>query len=216
MKCVIIAGGDLDHSGKIHDLIRECSLIICADGGAGHLRRMNILPHVLMGDFDSIRARDKAFFEARDVTVFSFPPQKDKTDSELCIDYALEKNATDITLLGFTGTRMDHTMANIFLLKKLSRRNIPARIIDRTNEIHVVTQSICLEGRPGEYVSIVPISETVRGITLKGLAYPLTDATIEMGSSLGISNIFEEKTATISIKTGTLIVTKSKDRPSQD
>ena len=213
MKCVIIAGGNVDGSKKMIDLIRGCDLIICADGGAGHLRRYNLLPHAVIGDFDSIQADDKAFFTSKGVELLAFPPQKDKTDSELCIDYALKKKATDITLLGSTGTRLDHTLANIFLLRKLCLKKIQARIIDRFNEIHVVTRSICLNGAPGDYVSLIPISETVEGITLKGLAYPLTDACIAMGSSLGISNCFKDSVARIDIAKGTLIVTKSRDNP---
>jgi thiamine pyrophosphokinase len=211
MKCVIIASGELDYSDHILDLIKGCSLIICADGGARHLRKLDILPHVLMGDFDSIDAADKRFFEQKGVHTLSFPPEKDKTDSELCIDFALKKKATDITLLGFTGTRLDHTIANIFLLKQLSLQQIPARIINKTNEIHIVTSALTLSGRPGDYLSLIPLSEKVEGVTLKGLVYPLTNADILMGSSLGVSNCFQEKKVTITIKKGILIVTRSKD-----
>ncbi len=213
MKCAIIAGGDLHYSDDILDLITGCSLVICADGGARHLRQMDMVPHVLMGDFDSIDPQDRQFFEEKGVTIFSFSPQKDKTDSELCLDHALEKNATDITFLGFTGSRMDHTIANIFLLKKLSQQQIPARIINATNEIHIITQSICLEGDPGDTLSLIAVSQKVEGVTLKGLVYPLNNAVLTMGSSLGISNCFKEKTATVTIKSGVLMVTKSKDGP---
>lgn len=213
MKCVIIASGNLDNSDKILDLIKEASLIICADGGARHLRRFNILPHVLVGDFDSIDNADKLFFQQSGVKLLSFPADKDKTDSELCIDIALEKKASDITLLGVTGSRMDHTIANIFLLTELSLKNIPARIIDKTNEIHIVTSTLALFGRPGDYVSLIPVSEKVEGVTLEGLEYPLVNAVIPRGSSLGVSNCFKETNATITVKKGTLIVTKSKDQP---
>lgn len=211
MKCVIIASGDLDYTEQMIRLIKNAHLIICADGGAEHLKQMGILPHVLIGDFDSIAPEDKAFLIENQVKILSFPPEKDKTDSALCIDYALDQKATDITLLGVTGTRMDHTLANIFLLKQMSQSNIPARIINAFNEIHLVTTSISLKGQPGDFLSLIPASEKVTGITLEGLVYPLKNASIEMGSSLGISNCFKDKTAKVTIENGILIVTKSRD-----
>lgn len=211
MKCVIIANGDLEYSSDIVSIIKDAQLIISADGGARHLRALNILPHVLIGDFDSILPEDKLYFKNKQVKTVTFPFKKDYTDSELCVSWAIENNATDITLLGVTGTRLDHTLANIFLLKKLAMQNIGAKIINRNNEIHIVTDFIELTGEPKDLLSIIPVTETVSGITLKGLEFPLMNATIKMGSSLGISNCFKEKVVSISIEKGMLIVTKSKD-----
>lgn len=211
MKCVIIANGDLEYSNDIVRIIKTAQLVISADGGASHLRILNILPHVLIGDFDSIHPDDRCFFKKKQVKIIPFPSRKDQTDSELCVSWALENNATDITLLGVTGTRLDHTLANIFLLKKLARQHIPARIINKNNEIHIVTDYMELKGQPGDLLSVLPITEKVTGITLKGLEYPLMNATMEMGSSLGISNCFTREVASVSIETGMLIITKSKD-----
>lgn len=211
MKCIIIANGDLEYSSQIRKMIDNAPLIVSADGGARHLKAFNVIPHVLIGDFDSIRPEDKKYFAAHSINTIDFPSKKDVTDTELCIKWALAHHATDITLLGVTGTRLDHTLANIFLLKRLAMLNIPARIIDKYNEIHIVTDSLTLEGEPGSFLSIIPVSKKVIGITLTGLTYPLKDATIHMGSSQGISNVFAQNRASISLKRGILIVTKSKD-----
>ncbi len=211
MKCVIVAGGDLDPTDRMRDLIRASDLIVCADGGAGHLRALNILPHVLVGDLDSIQDEDRCFFEKNQVEILSFPSRKNFTDSELCVSWAIDHHATDITFLGVTGTRLDHTLANIFLLRRLAREDIPARIINKHNEIHMVTDHINLAGRAGDFLSLVPVTTRVTGVTLEGLEYPLVNATLEMGSSLGISNVFRADTASISIGDGILIVTKSRD-----
>ena len=211
MKCVIIANGDLEYTKDIIRVIKNAQLIISADGGARHLRALNILPHVMIGDFDSIHQDEKAFFKEKKVKMITFSSRKDHTDSDLCVTWAIDNNATDITLLGVTGTRLDHTLANIFLLKKLARQTIPARILNKNNEIHIVTDFIELKGQPGNLLSIIPVTEEVIGITLKGLEYPLTNATIEMGSSIGISNFFKDPIVSISIEKGVLIVTKSKD-----
>lgn len=208
---MIIANGDLEYSEDMARIIRQSGLIVCADGGTRHLKALNILPHIIIGDFDSASPEDKLFFEEKKIKIISYPSQKNETDSELCISWALLNHATDITLLGSTGTRLDHTLANIYLLKKLAKLHIPARIINKHNIIHIVTDHIEVKGRPGEFLSILPISETVAGITLKGLEYPLVDATMEMGSSLGISNAFKETNATISLREGILMVIQSKD-----
>ena len=211
MKCVIIANGDLEYTDGMIGIIKGARMIVCADGGARHLRALNILPHVMIGDFDSIDPDDQEFFKKNQIKTLRFPSRKDQTDSELCLDWALKNNATDITLLGVTGTRLDHTLANIFLLKKLALQNIPARIINKNNQIHIVTDSITIEGRAKEFLSIIPITEDVTGITLKGLEYPLKNADLKMGSCRGVSNYFKDNRACISIKTGALIVIKSKD-----
>jgi thiamine pyrophosphokinase len=211
MKCVIIAGGDLNQTDEVRDLITASDLIVCADGGAGHLRALNILPHVLVGDLDSIQDEDRSFFAENKVKILSFPPRKNFTDSELCVSWAIDHHATDVTFLGVTGTRLDHTLANIFLLRRLVRENIPARIINQTNEIHMVTDQLRLAGRAGDLLSLVPVTRQVTGVTLEGLEYPLSNATLEMGSSLGISNVFRADTASVSVGDGILIVTKSRD-----
>jgi len=211
MKCVIIANGDLEYTSNITDIIKSAQLIISADGGARHLRTLDILPHVMIGDFDSINPNDKLFFNEKQIKKILFSPRKNHTDSELCVSWALENNATDITLLGVTGTRLDHTLANIFLLKKLAKHNIEARIINKHNEIFIVTNFIELKGKPKELLSIIPVTQKVTGITLTGLEYPLKNASMQMGDSLGISNVFKKSMVSISIKSGVLIVTRSKD-----
>ncbi len=211
MNCVIIANGDLEYSEDISGIIRQAQLIVCADGGARHLKALNILPHAIIGDFDSVKPEDKLFFEEKKIKLISYPSRKNETDSELCVSWALLNNATDITLLGVTGTRLDHTLANIYLLKKLAGLHIPSRIMNKNNAIHVVMDHIEIKGRPGEFLSILPITEKADGITLEGLEYPLVNATIEMGSCLGISNVFRETTASVSVRKGILMVIQSKD-----
>ncbi|MBU1194148.1 MAG: thiamine diphosphokinase [Proteobacteria bacterium] len=211
MKCIILANGEMAYTRSISRIIRDAQLIICADGGARHLKALDIVPHVMIGDFDSIHKNDLDFFQKKGVKMISYPPQKDQTDSELCIDWAIENNATDITLLGMTGTRMDHTLANIFLLKKIAEKKIPARIINEHNEIHAVIKDLQINGNIGELLSLVPVTQKVTGVTVQGLEYPLENAVLHLGSSLGISNVFKQTRACVSIKDGMLIVIKSRD-----
>ena len=172
---------------------------------------MNISPHVIIGDMDSIHPDARKFFEKNLIPIITHPSKKNSTDTDLCIDFAIKQGATTITLLGVTGHRLDHTLANIFLLRKLADLGVESRILDANNEIYLVMDHLKLKGKKGELLSVIPISDRVTGLTLTGLEYSLENASISMGSSLGISNYFRETYATISIATGVLLVTKSRD-----
>lgn len=221
MKCLIIAGGFFDpqKSRKFNQHLEKSELIIAADSGADHLKALDILPHCIIGDLDSIHPATREFFEDKKVEFIQYPSRKDRTDTDLCVAFCLEKGASDITLAGSTGQRLDHTLANIFLLRKLADLAVSARIIDSHNEVVVLACSkntprgatLEVEGNPGEFLSLIPVSGRVEGVTLKGLEYPLENHTMEFGSSLGISNRFAGKTAVISLTTGCLIITKSSD-----
>ncbi|MCP3941300.1 MAG: thiamine diphosphokinase [Desulfobacteraceae bacterium] len=211
MNCIIVASGNLLFSPGIKKLLKEADLIIAADGGAGHLKQMNIHPHAIIGDMDSIHPETRQFFEKNFTPIVTHPSRKNNTDTDLCIDFALKKGATTITLLGVTGQRLDHTLANIFLLRKLAALGIKSRILDANNEIYLITDHLKLKGEKGELLSVIPISDKVTGLTITGLEFPLENASISMGSSLGISNYFKKDHATISIATGILLITKSKD-----
>ena len=215
MKCVIIAGGELVPTPRINRILKSGELIVCADGGARHLRSLNIRPNVLMGDFDSIHQDDLAFLIEKEVEIIEFPARKDLTDTELCVEWAIDQNVNEVVLLGAIGSRMDHTLANIFLLKKLADKGIFGRVINANNELLVIhdriRDQITLNGKKGEILSILPLSRTVTGITLEGFEYPLSEARIEMGSSLGISNCFAREHVRIRIKKGILLVSRSKD-----
>jgi thiamine pyrophosphokinase len=217
MNCVIIAGGTLDTtrtrswSRQIQALLKTADLIIAADSGASLMKKSGYLPHVIIGDLDSIDPDTLAFFRKNQVPVHSHPSRKNSTDTELCVEYARENGATRITLLAATGTRLDHTLANILLLLPMADAGISARILDEKNELQVVTDRVDLTGTPGDLVSLIPLTPTVRGVTLKGLSYPLENHTLVMGSTLGVSNFFSGSTAQISIRSGTLLVVRSMD-----
>lgn len=211
MKCVIIANGNICNYSYAKKIIDEHDLIICADGGARHLLNMERFPHVIVGDLDSIGEKARNYFEKNNVTFYKFPVKKDYTDTELAIEYALNHHVDEITFLGTMGSRMDHTLANITLLLPLTERGIKAKMIDDHNEIRVVTKYLEVQGDIGGYISIIPISEKVTGVTLRGLEYPLEDATMYMGSSLGVSNRFTHSKASISIGSGKVVLIKARD-----
>ncbi|MDD9301055.1 MAG: thiamine diphosphokinase [Desulfobacter sp.] len=211
MKSIIIANGTLTPCRKILSELKQADLIIAADGGAGHLNQMKILPHVIIGDLDSIDPATLDFYRKKKIPIITHPPRKDQTDTELCIDYALEKKSDEIVFLGVVGHRLDHTLANIFLLRKMADLGIPARIMDAHNEIYLVLSDLTLYGSPQDLFSIIPISDKVTGMTLSGLEYPLTDKTLYMGTALGVSNWFTGTKASVHIDSGAVLVTRSQE-----
>ncbi|MGZ9584178.1 thiamine diphosphokinase [Paenibacillus marinisediminis] len=209
-RIVIVAGGHVDH----HVLadIKESDFLIGADRGALTLIEHGYKPDIALGDFDSVHAeeleritRSSLEFEACD------PIDKDYTDTELAFRAAVNRKPKSILLLGATGTRLDHTLANIHLLKRALELDIPMQIKDAHNRIQLTESrlSIIDEGYP--YVSLLPLSSQVLGIDLEGFAYPLHNASLTIGQSLGISNKLMGDQGTISVREGTLLIIASRD-----
>ncbi|MCG8637290.1 MAG: thiamine diphosphokinase [Desulfobacterales bacterium] len=211
MKSVIVANGNFIPTPAILSQLHSADLILAADGGAVHLHELNICPHGIIGDLDSISVEAEDFFSLKNIPVHRYPARKDSTDTELCITHAIDRGSREIILTGVTGHRLDHTLANVFLLRTLLDRGVKGRIMDAHNEIHLTGSEIIIRGTPGELLSIIPVSDKVTGLTLEGLEYPLTDKTLVQGSTLGVSNCFAGPTARITIKSGLILVIKSTD-----
>lgn len=204
MKGIILAGGTITDYSKIKSHITSDSILICADKGYDHAVQMNLIPNYVIGDMDSVtQSIDK-------VPIQKFPTKKDQTDTELAIDAALKEGCTEIVLLGASGTRLDHTIANILLLKRLEKANICAQLIDEHNRMRVITHKTEWFANRGDVLSLIPLNNST-GITTQGLAYPLNNESLNVGSTRGISNYFLSNYATIDLKTGSLLVIQAND-----
>lgn len=185
--------------------------VICADKGMKHARKLGIVPQLIVGDFDSGSEEDLLYFKEQGIEIESFDPVKDETDTELAIKRAVHKGATSITVYGGIGTRLDHSLANVHLLYGLINLGIKGRLMNPYNTVYLVLDEIVLEGEKGALVSLIPFAGEVCGITTQHLGYPLTDATLKMGTSLGVSNYMTENVAKISIQSGVLMVICARD-----
>lgn len=211
MTGVIICGGSLSDYKYIGRYLEGADIVIAADSGAAHLENLKAVPDILTGDFDSISKADYDSLTASGIETLRFPVEKDMTDSELALELALERGCSTVILLGALGTRLDHSLSNVYLLKKLLEHGTRGIIADEHNEVYLTDSRITLEREEGVRLSLLPLSGCVKGVTTYGLYYPLKDATLEIGSSLGVSNEFVEKTATVTITDGLLLVIKSRD-----
>lgn len=211
MTGVIVCGGAISDYAYMNKYFKNAGIVICADSGAFHLRRFDIKPDILLGDCDSIAQEDYTALAGDGVTILKYPVEKDKTDSELAVDLALEKGCSSVVILGALGTRLDHSVSNIFLLKKLLEAGAEGVIADEHNEVRLINSRITIERDGCEKVSLLPLTQRVCGITTKGLYYPLCDASIEQGSSRGVSNEFTGDAAEVALNEGILLVIKSRD-----
>ena len=201
MKAVIFCGGNVDICALRY--IDDGDLIVCADSGYDRALALGIVPDIIIGDMDSISAD----YTENDSIVY--PTRKDYTDSELVIDYVIEKGADKIVMFGMIGTRFDHSFANISLLLKCRGRD--AVIIDKNNIIQMLFDTVTVGGNVGDTVSILPFSGDLEGVTTTGLEYPLYDSTVRIGTSLGVSNKMTGKVCTISLKKGIALIIRSND-----
>lgn len=211
MTGVIICGGNIENYDYIKKYLRDVDLIISADSGARHCEGLGVIPDILVGDFDSVRGEDFDRLVSAGSEVIRFPAEKDMTDSEIAIEFALEKGCSCIILLGASGSRLDHSVSNLMLLKKLTDLDVEGILADEKNEIRLIMSQINLIREEGVFVTLLPVAGKACGVTTSGLYYPLEDAVLEIGSSWGVSNRFSEEYANISVKNGYLMVFKSRD-----
>lgn len=212
MRAVIVASGpDVDRE-QLRDLIRDDDLLVVADGGLNVAIALDLRPARVFGDFDSASPCDLAEAERRGWQLTRVPRKKNETDTELAVGWALDQGATELVLAGVTGGRLDHTLANIMMLVGLARAGVPATIIDGRHEVRAVTGGeLDLDGSPGVYLSLVPVTSEVTGVTIVGAKYGLRDATLQIGKTLAVSNEFVGKSVRVSTKTGALLVITARE-----
>ncbi len=196
MRALIIGSGE----GVNLSDAADAELIICADGGYDHAKKNGIIPNVILGDMDSVSSN----VEKENIVVY--PTEKDFCDSEIAIDYALSKGADDIIMTGVTGSRLDHTLSNIHLMKRIADKGAVPCIKDEHNTLYYLCSNLRLFGMKGKTVSIIPMSERLLGVTLSGFYYPLSNEDLYFCESRGISNVITEDTASVSVLGGYGIV----------
>lgn len=185
-------------------------LIVCADGGLKHAMAIGLRPHVVLGDFDSLGHVEREFLqkEAGSVRVLRYPVEKDKTDGHLAVEYALAAGVREILMFGGLGGRFDHTLGNLLLAWLCLARSVPLQIIGQNQYVSMLKgpDRAEIRGRPGDYVSLLPLTPTVIGVTTQGLYYPLDDAILYLGDTRGISNELVATIGSVEARDGVLVI----------
>ena len=219
MKTVIISGGRIDRDFALSFLKQEAfDQIIAVDNGLKFLYENGIKPTWIVGDFDTAAPELVAYYRTEtEIPIRQFNPVKDATDSQIAIELALELGSGEITILGGTGTRLDHVLGNIQSLMLAKKKGVSCVILDEYNRIRLVDGTFKLkkEEQYGRYVSLLPLTTEVTGVDLIGVKYPLSDYTFTSTGSagLGVSNEITAETAEIRVKSGVFILIESSDQP---
>lgn len=213
MKTLIITGGKINKNFiKKHLKTNKYDIIIAVDKGLEALNKLKVKPTYIVGDFDSVENKVLKKYERLNIKIKRLVPEKDLTDTQSALELAIELGALEIIMIGAIGTRIDHTLANIHIMKEAIKRNINIKIINENNEIILTNKSIKIKKDDNyKYISIIPLTTKVTGITIKGMKYKLENYTLEIGNSLGISNEQISEEAEINITDGILIIIKSRD-----
>lgn len=215
MRFLIVSGGEATDE-FVEEVIKKggFDVVLAADSGMDFLYRTKILPDIIVGDFDSVDPMVLEFFrEQEQIDICVLNPVKDDTDTEFAIREAIRRGATEITIIGGTGTRLDHVLGNISLLGIGLEEGVRMELIDAHNRIRMTDHPIVLKKKAqyGKYLSLIPYSGEVTGVTLKGVKYLLRDYTMGGFNSLGISNEIVDDEASIELTSGQLLVIESRD-----
>lgn len=209
-KVIIISNGWLGDPAFFRERAAAMGsfLTICCDGAIRHLERLNIKPDMIMGDMDSADAAGLKRFSAGGVRILKYRPDKDATDTQLALECALGVKPEAIEIWGALGGRIDHALANLFLLNLGEQAGIKTSLVDEYCEIFTVAKEASFEESPGQTVSLFALSSKAEGVSLNGFKYPLDNEVLEMSSSRGISNVIVGSPATIRVNEGSLLVVR--------
>ncbi len=197
-RAVIMAGADITDYSFYTPLSGD--YVICADRGYLHARKLGVTPAVLLGDFDSLGEP-----VPENVKVLQFPAEKDETDLQIAIRHAVDAGFKKIYGIGTQGGRTDHFLANIGLLQRARLWGCEMILEDCDSRIRLLHGSLTLPRRKNFYLSVIPFPGDAV-VSLSGVKYPLSAATLTVGDTLGISNEIISETATVCVHTGAALI----------
>jgi thiamine pyrophosphokinase len=209
MQALIFANGDVNDGAMVQRAISlaQDPLVIAADGGARVSLYFNHLPRVVIGDFDSLSAEEVETLMARGVTLERYPSEKDETDLELALRYAVAHDANWICIVGGLGNRLDQTLANLYLMALPELIGREVIMVAGKQEIRLLRPGEYeLHGAQGDTISLIPVGGAVYGIRTENLYYPLHEETLHFGPARGVSNVMKGDIAQVSLKEGTLLL----------
>jgi thiamine pyrophosphokinase len=205
-RIVIFANGLVPNLEEVRTFLRPDDFLIGADGGTRHIMALGLLPSFVIGDLDSLNEDDLYELGSADVRVDQYPENKDETDLELAIQYALQLRYSSIVIVGALGGRMDQTLGNISLLTDFLISNADIRLDDGVEELLFCRDQAQVKGRSGDIVSLIPWNGDVSGVVTTGLKWALHAEMLFSYKTRGISNEMTDETATIQIKSGLLLI----------
>ena len=200
-RALLFVNGDLPDRSAARQLLREDDFIIAVDGGLRHALDLGLVPAVIIGDLDSVNAADLSGFE-----IIRHPEDKDETDLELALEYAINAGYEEIRLIGALGGRLDQTLGNLSLLTDKAHAGVDLRIDDGVEEAFFIRTQAQIYARIGEVISLIPWGDPVMGIRTEGLRWQLSDEILYPHKTRGISNEAVDVRVKIHIESGLLLI----------
>lgn len=211
MKAVIISGGKEPSKDILFREIQDADIIIGADKGCEVLYKYDITPDYILGDFDSANDEIINSIEERAKKKITYKREKDYTDTEIAYNLAVEKGANEIILLGATGTRYDHSLSNLGLMRRGLKSSIKVKVIDDNNFIFLTDKSITLQGNKGDIISFQAYCDEIKNFNISGAKYNLSNYTLKLGDGITTSNEFLDEDIRVNFDNGILMVLYTKD-----
>jgi len=205
MRMVIFANGELHHPEQARSLAQAGDYLIAADGGLRHMLALGLTPNLVIGDMDSLEAREMAEIASASVEVIRHPQEKDQTDLELAVIEAAERGGNPIVITAALGGRLDMTIANLMVLARSDLATVQISIVDGPQEVCIIRKNRQIDGNVGDSVSLLAVSGPARSIRTEGLRYPLRDEMLHPEETRGISNVMLAKQANIWVEHGLLL-----------
>lgn len=186
--------------------IKNEDLLIGVDGGAKNILNLGLIPKVVVGDFDSLNQKIISQLIQKRVRLIKYPKDKDFTDSQIALDYAIKQKVKRVIFVGLAGNRLDHVLTNLFFVTYPKYKNLEISFLDNKQQIYFVRSSLRFTGRKNDLVSLIPLFNDVTGIATTGLKFSLNAEVLYLGDSRGVSNAMTGQTAEITVRSGLLIV----------
>jgi len=197
---LVICNGEPPSRALTRRLAHHADLVVAADGGANVARQYGIMPHVIIGDLDSISKSTRRFFSSSTILHVN---RQDNTDLEKALDYLVSQKARKASVIGATGKRIDFTLGNLSVLWAYTSHIDLTFMGDGWKAIPIISRAQLRE-RIGTTVSLIPFGGC-SGITLRGLQYPLINASMNVGQ-IGVSNVIRRSPFTVHVKKGHMLL----------
>ncbi len=206
---LVFANGVLADAGWLPPILARAAAVIAADGGLRHLLALGRRPDVLIGDLDSLPPGVDP--ETAAGQVIRYPRDKDETDLELALLYAVDQYPdAEVLVVGGAGGRLDHLLANVLLLAHPRLLGRPVRFVDDRQTAWLVSADAppgetLIHGAPGDIVSLLPLGGPARVAATSGLRWPLRDEVLAFGPARGVSNVLIAGSATVRLDQGAVL-----------
>jgi thiamine pyrophosphokinase len=207
LRAIIFANGELKYPESARLALQPGDLIIAADGGARLCRQLNLIPSILIGDFDSLDESELAYYQNSGTEIIRHPERKNFTDLELALRHVRSLGIKETLVFGALGKRWDQTLANLLLPAAGDLAGMTIRLADGPQEVMMLRGpgQLILHGQPGDAVSLIPLGGDAYGVSTDQLEYALFGETLFFGATRGLSNVLLAEIAEVRLKEGLLL-----------